>query len=187
MTNLSICNHRVTLLTVAFLTLTGLCVAQPAVNLSPRTGPPTTNLQVSGSGFTPYSQIDIYFDTKDDALAVADASGSFSKINITAPGSALPGTHWVSAVQRSNYTGAQAPFWVHTDWSQVGFVPNQTLWNPYENVLSAQTVGRLSLKWSSPVSGPPSLVQTSVYLGSGNTVYALNTNSGQQVWQYTAG
>lgn len=148
--------------------------------------PPTTHLRVSGSGFTAYAEIDIYFDTKDEALAVANGAGSFSKITIKASASALPGTHWVSAVQRSNDTGAQSPFWVHTNWSQAGFAPYHDEWNPYENVLSPTTVGRLKLNWSYASSGTVSVVQNEIYFGSGNTIYALKAN-GRPAWQYTAG
>jgi len=44
---------------IAILLLAGICFGQPAVSLSPKDGPPTTTLRVSGSGFTPYAQIDM--------------------------------------------------------------------------------------------------------------------------------
>jgi hypothetical protein len=63
---------------------------------------------VSGTGFTVFAAIDIYFDTTDVALAIANGSGPFSNIAIQVPASALPGTHWVSAVMRYDGRGAQA-------------------------------------------------------------------------------
>jgi len=180
------CPINVALVSLWVLILAGLCFGQPSISLSRPGGPPTTQLRVSGTGFTAHAEIDIYFDTKDEALAIANSAGSFSNVAIKAPASALPGTHWVSAVQRSNDNGAQSPFWVHTNWYQAGFGPNNAEWNPYENVLNPTTVGRLRSNWSYPSSGTPSVVQNEIYFGSGNTIYALKAN-GQPAWQYTAG
>ncbi len=57
--------------------LGGVCFAQPAVTLSVKAGPPTTNLSVSGSGFPASTAVDIYFDTTDLALTVTNSSGSY--------------------------------------------------------------------------------------------------------------
>jgi hypothetical protein len=108
----------------------GVCFGKPAVSLSRKSGPPTSKLLVSGRGYKPYAEIDIYFDTKDEAKAVASDSGKFSKISIEAPRSALPGKHWVTAVQRPGDKGAQAPFLVNTNWSQFHFTPNHKGLNP---------------------------------------------------------
>ena len=67
----------------------GGCWAQPAITLSPTSGPPTSKLSVSGSGFAANAAVDIYFDTKDEALVSANGQGSFSNIQITAPGAEL--------------------------------------------------------------------------------------------------
>lgn len=141
---------KVALAGVAVLMFAGVSVAQPKISLSPTGGPPTTTVRVSGSGFTPNARINIYFDTKDEALAVANGSGSFSKISIVVPAKAIPGTHWISAVQRVGKLGAKAAFWVHTNWSQSGFTPNEDNFNPYENVLNPRTVGGLTLDWNYP-------------------------------------
>jgi outer membrane protein assembly factor BamB len=180
------CPIKVGLVSLSVVMSAALCFGQPSISLSRPGGPPTTQLRVSGSGFTADAEIDIYFDTKDEVLAIANSAGSFSNIAIKASASALPGTHWVSAVQRSNDIGAQSPFWVHTNWYQTGFAPNNAEWNPYENVLNPTTVGRLRSNWSYPSSGTPSVVQNEIYFGSGNTIYALKAN-GQTSWQYTAG
>src|ERR1700733_7499507 len=80
------------------------------ITLSLKEGPPTGSTTVSGSGFFAHAAIDLYFDTTGEALVIANALGAFSNIAIEVPASALPGTHWVSAVQRSNDTGAQVAF-----------------------------------------------------------------------------
>lgn len=166
-----------------------LCLGQASISLSPKGGPPTSGLRVSGSGFTPGAQINIYFDVKDEALVIADGTGSFSDVKIEATPSAVPGKHWVSAVQRSGYTGAQSPFWVHTDWSQLGFEPAHSWSNPYENVLNPRTVSQLSLEWSITLapSGMVDAVKNSLYASSGDSVYALNALNGNTLWHYSTG
>jgi hypothetical protein len=141
-------SKQLCLVCIAISCLAGLSFSQPAVSLSPSGGPPTTKLLVSGSHFSPFAAIDIYFDTADQALAIADGSGSFSHIAIQVPASALPGQHWVTAVQRSGAIGAQALFRVNTNWSQFRFTPRHNGLNPYENVLSPSTVGSIDLHWS---------------------------------------
>jgi hypothetical protein len=46
--------------------------AAPRVALTPASGPPTTTVTVSGTGFAPYEGVDLYFDTTDLALAGLD-------------------------------------------------------------------------------------------------------------------
>ena len=93
--------------------------------------------------------VDIYFDTADVALAVTSATGAFSGINITVPTTAVPGTHWVTAVARGT-TGksAQAAFSVQTNWSQFRYSPLHRGRNPYENVLTTTNVGSIDVDWT---------------------------------------
>src|SRR5208283_1569616 len=147
---LAVKNFSVLSITLLFASLG---FGQPKVTVSPKSNPPTTNVLVSGSGFSPYAAIDIYFDTTDEALASANASGAFSKISIPVPASAVPGTHWVTAVQRSNNESAQTPFRVNTNWAEFGFTPNGKRFNPYENVLSPSTVSAIDLLWSYTTGG----------------------------------
>jgi outer membrane protein assembly factor BamB len=185
-------SRQVCLLSSVVLLAAGVCFGKLAVSVSPTSGPPTSKLLVSGSGFKANAEIDIYFDTKDEAKVIANSSGSFSKIPIEAPASALPGKHFVSAVQRSGDTGAQAPFSVNTNWSQFGFTSDGQRSNPYENVLNPSTVGGLGLLWSYTTAGAvdasPAVAAGVVYAGStdGN-LYALNAKTGAKVWSYPAG
>jgi outer membrane protein assembly factor BamB len=179
-----------TLLTV--LLLAGSCFAAPAVKLSVKTGPPTINLQISGSGFPAFAAIDIYFDTTDLALAAASSTGSFSGIEIQVPASALPGTNWVTGVARVSGEAAQATFDVQTNWPQFHIGPAHSGHNVYENVLSTTTVGSLDLLWSyttgSAVISSPAVVNGVVYVGSyDHSVYALNATTGAKLWRFTTG
>jgi outer membrane protein assembly factor BamB len=193
-------SKQVCLLSIVVLLAAGVCFGKPAVSLSPTSGPPTSKLLVSGNGFKANAEIDIYFDTKDEAKVIANSSGKFSKISIEAPGSALPGKHFVSAVQRSGDTGAQAPFLVNTNWSQFGFTSDGKRANPYENVLNPSTVGSLDLLWSyatnggygGPVQNSPAVADGVVYVGSDNPGslnedYAVNASDGSLVWEVPYG
>src|SRR5690349_21293941 len=93
MTTHEIGGKRVALVCLSFLWLAGVCFSQAAVSISPKVGPPTTKVLVSGSGFTPNGSVDIYFDTTDLAHVGTDSSGSFSNTPIQVPASALPGQH----------------------------------------------------------------------------------------------
>ena len=94
-------SEQVCRLSMVVLLAAGVCFGKPAVSLSRKSGPPTSKMLVSGSGYKPYAEVDIYFDTKDEAKAVANGSGKFFSISVEAPRAALPGKHWVSAVQRA--------------------------------------------------------------------------------------
>jgi outer membrane protein assembly factor BamB len=185
-------SKQVCLLSLVVLLAAGVCFGQPAVSLSRKSGPPTVQLLVSGSGFKPNAEIDIYFDLTDEAKAIANGSGSFSNISIEAPRSALPGKHWVSAVQRPGNTGPQTPFLVNTNWSQFGFKPDGIRTNQFENVLNPSTVGSLDLLWTYTTGGPiytsPSVADGVVYVAStdGNT-YALKASTGALLWSYPMG
>lgn len=97
--------------------LSTLALAQPAVTVSPTTGPPTDKVTVGGTGFAADEAVDIYFDTTDLALATTGASGSFTGIRLTIPASPSPGTHWTTGVGRRSGLAAQTRFTVQTDCS----------------------------------------------------------------------
>jgi putative pyrroloquinoline-quinone-binding quinoprotein len=61
--------------------------------------------------------VDINFDTTDEALVSTSGSGAFSGIKVRVPASAVPGRHYVTAVQRHSGRSAQARFLVNTNWA----------------------------------------------------------------------
>jgi putative pyrroloquinoline-quinone-binding quinoprotein len=162
----------------------------PAVTITPTFGPPTTQVMVSGFGFDPYATVDIYFDAADLAQTTTDAAGAFGGggsfhggIPVQTPASAVPGNHWITALERSGQKLARKSFLVRTDWVQFHFGPDHTGLNPYENVLSPATVGGLTLLWSYQTGGlvtsSPAVANGVVYVGSWDkNVYALNANTG---------
>ena len=184
--------RQVCLLSTVVLWVAGICFSQPTISLSLLSGPPTSKLHVSGSGFEPNAAISIYFDKQREAKATANGTGSFSKIAISVPASALPGKHLVSAVQHPRRVKAQAPFLVNTNWTQFHFTPNHKGLNPYENVLNPKTVGNLELLWSFPTGGAvqssPAIVNGVVYVGSNDgNVYALKASTGAVLWSFPVG
>src|ERR1700676_1471378 len=86
-------------LLLACLLLCGIASATPSITLSKKSGPPTSKILVSGRGFDPNAGVDIYFDTKDQALVVTNGKGEFDKAGIHGPRSTRPGQHWVTALE----------------------------------------------------------------------------------------
>ena len=179
------------LMLIPLLLVSSLCFSQ-TIALSPQTGPPTTKTMVSGSGFPSNGTINIYFDTTSLAVANANSSGAFSNVSIQIPSSALPGKHWVSAMDHSARASAQMSFLVRTNWSQSGFSPDHVSVNPYENVLSPSTVSGLVPKWTfdtgASTCGGPTVVDGVAYVaGWDQNVYALNASTGVKLWNFFSG
>jgi len=172
---------------LALLLSSVIASAAPSIALSKRSGPPTSRIQVSGSGFEPNVGVDIFFDTKDKALVVTNGKGEFHDATIYAPRSAYPGQHWVTALERNNDKGAQKPFLVQTDWSQFHFDAGGTRLNPYENVLGPHSVRGMELRWSYLASngawGSPAVDSGVAYVATSATLYALDANSGAVRWR----
>jgi len=171
------------------LHLSGASHAAPCITISKKSGPPTSQILVSGRGFEPNVGVDIYFDTKDEALVVTNGKGEFKDAKAYAPRSARPGQHWVTALERNNDKGAQKPFLVQTDWPQFHFTADGTRLNPYENVLNPRNVRRLSLRWTyntgNVVYSSPAIADGALYVGSYD-LFALDANTGAKLWSYNA-
>src|ERR1019366_8440801 len=103
--------------------------------------------------------------------------------------SGVPGTHWVTAVERSSAKAAQTSFLVRTDWAQFRFEPRLRGMNPYENVLSPATVGSIDLHWSYQTdahiyTSSPTVANGVVYFGSNDgNLYASNASTGALLWK----
>jgi outer membrane protein assembly factor BamB len=167
-------------------------LALPSETLSPVAGHPKITTKVSGSGFVPGEGVDVYFDTADELLVIADGAGNFSGKELKVPADALPGTHWITALGRKDGEGAQAAFAVRTAWAEHGFSPNGKRNNPYENVITAGNVSTLDVAWTattgSVVSSSPAVANGIVYVGSlDGKLYARNASTGAVKWTATTG
>ncbi len=172
--------------------------ATPHIYDAPNAGPPGSHTTTVGNGFDPNATLDIYFDSTDVGLVVTDSNGSFGR---TLPATAIrqngfliqiskdavPGQHWITAVERITQLQAQAPFTVWTDWPQFHYGPDRTGLNPYESVLSPGTVGNLTTRWTYPIGGYVSTGATAangaVYSSSKwGPICALNAGTGALLW-----
>jgi outer membrane protein assembly factor BamB len=169
----------------------GVANASPSITLSKKSGPPTSRILVSGSGFDPNVNAEIYFGSKDEKQLVTDGQGAFENAEIHAPRTALPGKHLVKAVEQNNLKSAQQPFLVQTNWSQFHFGADHDALNPYEHVLNVNNVGNLGWKWSYSVGFPtsPAVANGVVYVGSASdyNLYALNARTGAKLWSFRTG
>jgi hypothetical protein len=102
--------------------------------ISPEAGAPASTVTVSGYRFGANEAVDIYFDTTDEALAAANANGTFRGAVIRVPAWAVPGTPWVTAVGRHSGLAAQAAFTVQANWPQFRDTPAHRGFNTSENV-----------------------------------------------------
>jgi outer membrane protein assembly factor BamB len=170
------------------LTLTcAAALAAPAVQVTPARGHPKIATQVSGSGFGANQAVDVYWDATDMLVAVTDASGAFPNKSISVPANALPGTHWISAIERVDGKAAQKAFIVGTAWLSHGFNERGRRRNPYENVIDASNVGNLDVAWAAAtgnqVFSSPAVLNGRVYVGSEDgKLYAFNSSTGAPAW-----
>ena len=97
--------------------------ASPHIYDVPQAGPPGSQTQTVGNGWDPNATIDLYFDSTNVGLVVTDNNGSFGMtLNATTirqngftvqiPKDAVPGQHWITAVERITQLQAQVPFTV---------------------------------------------------------------------------
>jgi len=177
----------IALIVIGFLFSAVAVFAAPAVTVSPKVGPPTAKTTVSGTGFGASKLIDVYFDTTNLCLAISNGAGAFS-CEIRVPASALPQTHWVTAVQRNTGDGAQKPFLVRTDWAQFhGRNATHKGHNPFENTLNVGNVADLEVLWSAKVgsqgtSGSVTVAAGKVYVGGNDAkLYAFNAETGATI------
>ena len=164
----------------------------PGIELSASGGHPAGKVSVYGAGFKAFEAVDLYFDATDEALVTTNGTGNFSGITIDVPWSAVPGTHWISAIGREPGSAAQASYAVSTNWPQLGNTANHTGFNPYENVLSPWTVASIDQDWSfttgGGINGSPAVVNGVAYVGSDDkNVYAVNAATGTPLWSFAAG
>src|SRR4051794_26144140 len=138
---------------VTALAVPGLASAAPTATLTTTSGPPTTTLTVTGAGFDPSTQVDVFFDTGDLATAVSSTTGAVS-FAITIPQSAQPGSHWITLSEGPTHPAAQVRFSVVTNWLFAGFGPQARRYNAYENTISPSNARSLTRAWSVPLGLP---------------------------------
>lgn len=161
--------------------------ASASISLSPMYGPPTSAVNVKGSGFKGRETVLVAFDSTQIKSVTAGSTGSFST-NVTIPGSALPGNHFVHASGKSSGLFAQTIFLVQTDWVQQGFNREHTGFNVFENVLNTGNVSQLTQSWSFNSDyggGMIAVAHGIVYFGCDQLyICAISATTGQWLWLY---
>ena len=85
----------------------------PAIKLSPATGPPGTSVTVSGSGFQPRETIRIDFSTEQLSELKADANGGFGSTVVQIPADwQFKGQTYIIASGDSSSASTEEPFQV---------------------------------------------------------------------------
>jgi outer membrane protein assembly factor BamB len=162
--------------------------AEPTITLSRTVGPPTTHVNVEGTGFEPGEQVGIFFSGRSVATTQANVVGAVLA-SFHAPKVARPGKHTVKAKGEASGLIAKATFLVRTDWAQFRRDPAHSGTNPYENVLSPKNVAGLTVRWSKYGFGgrdsSPAVVGGVVYINAGEYVDALKASTGEQLWRST--
>jgi outer membrane protein assembly factor BamB len=173
----------IALAAASFAVLLGL-VAGPAwtagtaITLSPKSGPPTTQVTVTGAGFSATETVLVAFDSTQVASATTASTGSFSTSFIV-PRSALPGNHTVKATGQTSTRSTTATFLVRTNWAKFHFGLTNSGDNPYENVIGPANVAKLNTAWTGATGGnnvsSPAVANGVVYIGSaGGNLYAFS-------------
>jgi outer membrane protein assembly factor BamB len=169
--------------------LAGAAFAAPTLQLNRASGPPTSQVLVSGSGFPARQTLTLYFDSTQAGQTMTDASGSFAEVTIHVPADALPGNyHHVRAVGPSG-AKLQVGFRVQTNWADFGFAPAGGRFNPVENVLNPGNLGQVAklFEYQAGFYYFASLVVSdgTVYFNDSDTVYAINAHTGELRWSFT--
>jgi len=160
--------------------------AAAAITVSPSSGPPTSPVTLSGTGYGSSETVDLQFDGAPAGTASTNPAGSFTK-RFRIPAFALPGSHVIKGTGETSGLSAQTDFLVTTAWPQFRFNPGRSGLNPFENVVGPGNVAQLAEKWSAPtgsiVYSSPAVANGTVYFGSyDDKIYAVQAASGATVW-----
>lgn len=160
----------------------------PHLRSSASSGPPTTALTLSATGFGARRKLDIYFGRTHERVVTTNSKGTVSAVRIKVPASALPGDHSITARERHSEQRAKVTFLVNTNWAQYQFSVTRSGFNPYENVLSASNVSRLKLAWSFGTGfgggADPTMANGLVYAYAGDVLFAVNAVTGAKGWSF---
>ena len=158
--------------------------AQSTLTLSSATVRPSVNVTVTGAQFGDSEAVDVYVDTVDTLLLVSTGTGTFTA-SVTIPASAIPGTHYFTAIGRHSGDAAQTAVKVTTPWLELGYGAAHRSWNPYENVLSPSNVSTLGVLWEAPSNGlgtTPAVNNWKAIVGTNAGLKAYSTTSGALLW-----
>lgn len=155
-------------------------------------GPPTTNVVLSGAGYGNNEAVQLRFDTTVLQVTSTNGTGNFGPITLAVPASAAFGPHNITAVGEHSGFSETSNFTVVTSWLTGGFGSSERRNNPYENQLSTANVDQLAIanRDNADYYGnrtPHLAVSGNLYVGTvlGN-IYAYNA-AGTRLWHASTG
>jgi hypothetical protein len=167
-----------------FCAAAALAVAAPAAafvaTLTPASGPPTTVVTLTGSGFPDSSLVDIYWDTTQISFGSTTGTGTLTPVSINVPAAAAPGTHYVTVKNDGAAGGAQAAFLIRTNWAAYRWSAAQRNYNPTENTLTPATIGDIEWNWTAAVSAGHQLIAPPLVISG--FLYALDGQGDLSKW-----
>jgi len=158
--------------------------ASATLSVSPTSGPPTTLVTATGSGFLGGERVSLSFDSTVIATVTAGGSGGFGKA-FTVARLARPGRHTIRAVGKLSGRSAAAVFTVRTNWPQFRDGPAHNGFNRYENVISPSNAWKLHAVWTATVGVSPyspAVSGGSVYVASPGRLAAVSAANGAKRW-----
>ena len=126
--------------------------------------------------------VDLDLDGTPLGSVTTGTAGGF-RTRVEVPRSTLPGPYAITATGETSGLVADGRFLVRTDWTTFQFSNDRVGANPYENVLSPDTVAGLGLRWSGSL-GAESRATPVV---SGGIVYTDSYDGSVQAWDETTG
>lgn len=162
-----------------------------SITLNPSSGPPTSKVTVTGTGFVAGERVQVRFSGVRLATAATSSKGTFAA-TFTVPKSALPGNHPVRATGQASGRVATKNFLVQTNWARFHFDAVNSGLNPYENIISPERVSRLTTAWSERSSGSvassPAVYNGVVYVGAEfGGLNAYRAGTGTLLWTGATG
>src|SRR4051794_2139852 len=176
-------------LTVGAHAVPGSAVASAAaatvITLRPTSGPPTSKVSISGTGFRTAEVVVVKFSTSQVLTVTTSSAGGFSGVFIV-PKTRPPGRYVVTATGQTSRLAATASFLVRTSSPEFHFNAARTGQNQYENVLTPSRVPNLVPAWtdttSSTVNSSPAVVNGVAYVAASSGFFAFNARSGLLLW-----
>ncbi len=166
-------------------------VTGPALTLEPEKGHPGESLTVSGGGFGPLEPLQVLLDQNPLGEGNTDDLGGF-ELTLTIPNDLAPGEHEINVLGLVSGNVAFAHFLIVEPWLQFHYDAANSGYQPYETLLSPNTVSNLTTAWSANTGGSvtssPAVSSGVVYVGSGGgSLYAFKAATGALLWSALTG
>jgi outer membrane protein assembly factor BamB len=154
-------------------------------------GHPGERLKLSGGGFGPLEPLQVLLDHSPFGEGNTDDLGSF-ELTLTIPSDLAPGEHEIDVLGLVSGNVAFAPFLIVGFWPQFHYDAANSGYQPYETLLSPNTVSNLTTAWSANTGGSvtssPAVSSGVVYVGSGGgSLYAFKAATGALLWSALTG